>query len=110
MKLWHDDVRPAPEGWVWARTNAEAMWFLRQRSEPDGRMVVTEVSLDHDMGTTPGDGTPSGYDLVCWMLDNDAVPEKVTVHSWNPPGAQAMASRLAYFGHDVTVQPFGALT
>ena len=51
MKLWIDDVRPAPEGWTWKRTVNEA-WeliksiFARDFFEEDSEMV--EISLDHD--------------------------------------------------------------
>lgn len=116
VQLWHDDVRPAPEGWVWARTNTEAKQILSTKN-------VVEISLDHDLGfhevVMPDDpdelaevlflkgrGSETGLDLVEWMVQNERVPEKVTIHSWNPPGAQAMAARLNRFGHSVTVSPF----
>lgn len=118
MKLWHDDVRPAPEGWVWARTNTEAKSLLLT-----GR--VTEVSLDHDLGfhdvvipddpdelaevlILKGQSDQTGYDLVCWMIDNFLVPAKVTIHSWNPLGAQNMAARLNRYGYNCTISPFKA--
>jgi hypothetical protein len=43
MKLWHDDVRPAPEGWVHARTNDEAKEYFKSGE-------VETCSLDHDLG------------------------------------------------------------
>lgn len=116
VQLWHDDVRPAPEGWVWARTNDEAKRILSTSQ-------VVEISLDHDLGfhdveipedpdefitvmNLKGRDSQTGLDLVHWMVENDLVPETVTIHSWNPPGAQAMAARLNRFGHSVTVRPF----
>lgn len=121
MKLWHDDVRPAPEGWVRARTNSEAKQFLRQRTEPDGRMTVTVASLDHDLGADDaerferdspewwdamrraGRGAETGFDLVEWMVENDSVPPLVLIHSWNPAGAERMAARLRRFSPDTEV-------
>lgn len=41
--LWLDDVRPAPEGWVWCKTTREAREVLMSR-------FVVEASLDHDLG------------------------------------------------------------
>jgi hypothetical protein len=128
MKLWHDDVRPAPDGWVRVRTNAEAQQLLRQRSEPDGQMVVTVASLDHDLGAqdadefevgsdewftamgTMGQSMETGFDLVEWMLEHDAVPPVVLVHSWNPPGADRMAARLKRLSPEteVHVLPYGS--
>lgn len=43
VRLWHDDVRPAPAGWVHARTNKEAIDIFINNE-------VVEASLDHDMG------------------------------------------------------------
>ena len=43
MKLWLDDVRTPPEGWVWAKTAQEAIDLLLTRE-------IEEISLDHDLG------------------------------------------------------------
>ena len=119
MKLWHDDIRPSPPGWTWARTNAEAKRLLETGE-------VTECSLDHDLGlhdvdvpspevdvetyldaiTRAGAAEETGLDLVHWMVETGNVPVKVTIHSWNPIGARNMAARLNHFGHDVTIAPF----
>lgn len=96
VKLWHDDVRPPPDGsWVWVRTNTEAKEIM-------SRTVVDEASLDHDLGCEPEDGlyargsspAGTGLDLCRWMVDHDLVPRRVTVHSWNPAGAEAMCDAL----------------
>ena len=117
--LWHDDVRPAPPGWLWARTNAQAKDALRTGN-------VVACSLDHDLGlheveipddpeslldiiTMVGHGSETGYDLVNWMIVEDIIPPKITIHSWNPEGAMAMANRLARCapeGTELTVKPF----
>lgn len=125
MKLWHDDVRPAPEGWVWARTNQEAMHYLATGE-------VAEISLDHDLGyhdvdvpekpvdgdvmrwaddvidvlTLRGQSEETGLDLVKWMCREGLVPERVSIHSWNPPGARAMAEYLSEHGYDCSVAPY----
>lgn len=64
MKLWLDDIRPAPEGWVWAKTYDEAIHHLtsmktalaRETPMPDLGLVswlefwtITHMSLDHDL-------------------------------------------------------------
>jgi hypothetical protein len=117
--VWHDDVRPAPEGWVWARTNGRAKDLLYGDD-------VIEISMDHDLGLhdievpDPGEdpdgfadaiagrgqASETGLDLVNWMVEQGLVPPLVTIHSWNPDGAQAMAARLNFHGYDCTVQPF----
>lgn len=115
MKLWHDDVRPAPDGWSWARTNEQAMEHLRS-----GR--VEEISLDHDLGlhhlteeqinADPellfgrGQAEETGYDLVNWMVSTNHVPAVITIHSWNPDGAKKMALKFNDHGHNCVVRPF----
>ena len=119
VRLWHDDVRPAPPGWLWARTNDQAKDALRTGN-------VVECSLDHDLGlhdveipedteslldiiTMRGRGGETGYDLVNWMIVEDIFPPIITIHSWNPEGAMAMANRLARMapvGTELTVKPY----
>lgn len=113
MKIWHDDVRPAPEGWTWCKTN-EAVETILLTQGQDGTPWVTEISLDHDLGAKPADGiyakgqspNGTGYDLVKWMVENILVPEEVTIHSWNPIGARKMAARLNEAGYDCVIEPY----
>jgi hypothetical protein len=44
MKLWIDDLRPAPAGWVQAFTSGEALAIIV------GGHAIEEVSFDHDLG------------------------------------------------------------
>jgi len=106
MKLWVDDYRPAPRGWRCVRSVAAAKVYLEQG-------LVTDISLDHDMGACPACTTagrhigrmtrrrntfydycphvPSGYDLCTWMEQTGRWPRaSVRVHSANPVGAQRM--------------------
>lgn len=117
MKLWHDDVRPAPEGWMWARRNSEAKAILMNC------WPIVEISLDHDLGLhdvvlpenpdeqmdvlfLKGQAAETGLDLVNWMIEEGRVPRSVTIHSWNPPGAQAMLRAFRAAGYPASVQPF----
>jgi hypothetical protein len=43
MRVWLDDVRDAPDGWVHVQTPEEAIELLRSGK-------VKEISLDHDLG------------------------------------------------------------
>lgn len=113
MKLWHDDIRRPPDDtWAWARTNETAQYLLLGNN-------VVECSLDHDLGLHDADpDVPDadmqmgwdvendGYKLVKWMIENDVVPEKVTIHSWNYDGARKMYNALKDAGHIAFVQPY----
>jgi Cyclic-phosphate processing Receiver domain len=122
MRLWLDDVRPPPDAsWTWVRTNSEAIEHLETGA-------VIECSLDHDLGLhdievpefpdddwdlfmeivhmmRPQDGE-TGLDLVDWMIEQECVPARVTIHSWNSNGAARMAARLANAGYDCYLAPF----
>ncbi len=69
MRVYLDDERATPEGWKRVYWPDEAIDLLRKG-------VVTELSLDHDLGD---DAVGTGYDVVLW------VEEAVLVNGFNPP-------------------------
>jgi len=110
MKLWLDDIRdPKRYGYhdmYWAKNYNEAIAALKLGK-------VTFASLDHDIGACEdcvkslshiGDmrspettffnhcsHEKSGYDVICFMEDNDIWPtDGVKVHSMNPVGKERM--------------------
>lgn len=92
MKLWLDDERAPWKfgciGWEWCKTADEAIALLQTGQ-------VTEASLDHDLSfkATMGysEGERTGYEVVCWMEENDVWPiNGVQVHSINPVGRARM--------------------
>jgi len=85
MRLWLDDVRPAPRGWVWVKTVDEMVRRLR-------RGGVTEVSLDHDLDyTDPG---RNGTEVAVWLyraaIEGQEIPV-VHVHTANRLAGAQMA-------------------
>jgi hypothetical protein len=117
VTLWVDDIRrPPDDSWTWARTNDEARKFLMEGDGGDDR--VYEASLDHDMGHHDrdpddedsvflrGDSEDDGVQLVNWMIFQNRVPPKISIHSWNPVGARRMAQLLAEHCDDITVRPY----
>jgi hypothetical protein len=84
VRVWLDDVRPAPAGWVWVCWPDEAIEFLK-----DGGVV--ELSLDHDLGD---DTRGTGYDVLVWLEEQVAlhgfVPPKIAIHSANVVGRERM--------------------
>jgi hypothetical protein len=85
-KVWLDDVRPEPPGWVRTYTAQETINVLRC----GGR--VREVSLDHDLGENAGDGMV----VMDWLLAQaqagrwDCVPPTIHIHTANPVAAARM--------------------
>lgn len=96
IRLYLDDERPCPTGWVEARSAAAALILLT-----DPGVKVTEMSFDHDLGACEEciriiEGAaahltclhvPTGYDLAKLMAERGLLPEKRPgVHSMNTVG------------------------
>lgn len=84
IKLWLDDIRPAPKGFTWAKTAEEAIAHLATGD-------VKLCSLDHDL-----EDELTGYDVLTWMEESVAkgiwygpLPT-ILVHSANPPARKRM--------------------
>lgn len=88
MRLYLDDERPTPDGWMRAFTAAEAISLLEAGA-------VEEISLDHDLGP-PEAGT--GYDVASWIEEQAAfgklAPLAWRVHSANPVGRARMEAAM----------------
>lgn len=69
MKVYLDDERPVPEGWVGCRWPEEVIQLLKAGG-------VTHLSLDHDLGD---DAHGTGYDVVLW------IEEQVATTNFQPP-------------------------
>jgi len=99
MKVWHDDIRLAPRGWLWATNNDSAKAALET-------LKVTDISLDHDLGGKPGMdqnvkwvGEETGYDLVDWMIEMAIYPARINIHSWSASGSERMFRALINARH-----------
>lgn len=82
IKLWVDDYREAPTGWVWVREYDSAILLLAAG-------IVKEISLDHDLGLH----SPDGYQIAKWIEEQiaknkDFMPLIINVHSLNPVGRE----------------------
>ena len=84
MKVWLDDLRPAPDGWTHCRWPNEVIAHVRS-----GQVEV--LSLDHDLGD---DTQGTGYDVVLFLeqyaAEGGKLPEEIYVHSQNPVGVKKM--------------------
>lgn len=48
MRIWLDDIRPAPEGWVWVKDATE---FWRTMAQNKAH-TIEAISFDNDLGET----------------------------------------------------------
>lgn len=82
MKIWLDDVRPAPFGWRWCLTAQEVIGWMATRR-------VTQLHLDYDLGLGG-----CGEDVLVWVEQRVAMgvlrAPKIGLHTMNPVGLERM--------------------
>lgn len=89
MKVYLDDERPTPDGWVGARWPDEVVQLLETGQ-------VTDLSLDHDLGD---DERGTGYDVILWIEEAVALrgfrAPRLSVHSANSAARVRMEAGVA---------------
>ena len=100
MKLWIDDVRPAPEGYVWAKTvndakdyivTRETLKGLRWYFSNDTSEVIQPfelIDIDHDAGNYVNLG--GDYIKLLDWLEETGRSYPIRIHSMNPVGVENM--------------------
>lgn len=90
IKLWVDDVRPAPKGYTWFKSvkGVETLLLYFKYNNIEDEILI---DLDHDAGEYAWDGGDY-IKLLDWLEANNIVNEKFTfhIHSMNPVGIQNM--------------------
>ena len=79
MKLFLDDIRREPEGYVLVRSFEDCIFEL-------GTKVYDTVSLDYALGERF-----TGLDVLKWMVRNQKFPQKLNIHSTHAYGRAEMA-------------------
>lgn len=78
IKIWLDDERVAPIGWIWCKTPKEVIEIFNNNK-------IDIISLDHDLGEDDVIGT--GYDVICYIeeqvINGKIPPQTIVVHSAN---------------------------
>ncbi len=89
MRVYLDDERQTPDGWVRVYWPDEAIALLETGD-------VVEISLDHDLGD---DERGTGYDVLLWIEEAVVVrgfePPNMSVHSANSSARQKMEAAIA---------------
>ena len=110
MKIWLDDLRPAPWGYESARSVNEAKTLIRE-AERNG-IEIEVLDLDHDLGDFANQGGDA-IKLLDWLAERaapillDGLSKleyrgyPVEIHTANPVGRANMESVLArYWGEE----------
>ena len=102
MKLWLDDVRPAPEGYVWVKSVNEAKDIICRtmakfkesavRGYIDEDLYIDIIDLDYDAGDYTNDGGDyiKLLDWLEWLYDGHGTFTEFHIHSMNSVGCANM--------------------
>ena len=94
MKIWIDDVRPAPDGYLWCKSVNEALRNIILIHKDD----ITLIDLDHDAG----DFAEMGGDFINVLNELERLSRRDSywynrckeftfkLHSMNPVGIENM--------------------
>ena len=93
MKLWVDDVRPAPEGYIWVCSVSEAKRYIEFNEHIskniNGRFfAINLIDLDHDAGDYAYDG--GDYIKLLEWLEETGRNYPIRLHSMDPVGVANM--------------------
>ena len=102
MKLWIDDVRPAPDGYIWCRSVHDAIDCIMARETRIGileydnvlsdkrkeELSIQLIDIDHDAGDYANDG--GDYIKLLDWLEETGRSYPIRIHSMNPVGVENM--------------------
>lgn len=93
MKLWIDDVRPAPTGYVWLKTVNDAIRYIEIYGDYidfDNNLVdlIEIIDIDHDAGDFVSYG--GDYIKLLDWLEETGRNYPIHIHSMNPVGVANM--------------------
>ena len=83
MKLWIDDLRKPPKGYVWCKSVNDAIMFIEQNYN-----VIELIDIDHDAG----DYADCGGDFINVLnyMEEHHLKAPIRIHSQNPVGVANM--------------------
>lgn len=102
--MWLDDLRPAPEGYVWVKNvfTAKKYCYLYLYEGNDSRphMTIEEIQLDHDSGEQSIMGGDY-IELLKWLEEKQYTEDWVIdsvfkIHSQNAVGVNNMRTIIEH--------------
>ena len=93
MKLWVDDVRPAPEGYIWCKSVYAAKYAIQaeedySRTFSKDNYGIELIDIDHDAGDYAENG--GDYIKLLDWLEETGRNYPIRIHSMNPVGIANM--------------------
>lgn len=91
MKIWIDDCRPAPPGYIWIKSVTDARMIIKHpelwaKNKKDCKIEL--IDIDHDAGDYALDG--GDYIKLLDWLEETGRNYPIRIHSMNPVGVENM--------------------
>ena len=96
MKIWIDDIRPAPSGYIWVNTVNTAEMLISGCVENNTPIEV--IDIDHDAGDWNDMEFGGDYINVLNWLEEMGYNFPIHIHSMNPVGVQNMRAIIEHNG------------
>lgn len=93
IRIWVDDIRPTPEGYVPAKSVNEAISII-EKAETQGDMIEV-LDLDHDLGDYASDGGDA-IKLLDYLAERGTF-YPVRIHTANPVGRANMERMISRY-------------
>lgn len=87
MKLWIDDVRPAPNGYYWCKRVKEAINIINYSR---GNSDIELIDIDHDAGDYAEFYGGDYINVLNWMEANGVNNIPIHIHTMNVVGRMNM--------------------
>ena len=94
MKIWIDDIRPAPDGYIWCKNIESAISKISMGMRNNNLELI---SLDHDSGTSIEHFCGKDFIMILnqmefWQNEGkyDFTNIPIRIHSANPVGVENM--------------------
>lgn len=86
MKIWVDDIRPIPEGYVGTKSVNETIQLIIE-AENKGQ-IIELIDLDHDLGCYAADGGDA-IKILDFLAERETY-YPIRIHTANPVGRANM--------------------
>ncbi len=86
MKIWLDDIRPAPFGYIQTKSVNETKDIIL-KAEQEG-VAIELLDLDHDLGDYASNGGDA-IKILDWLIERGTL-YPIEIHTANPVGRDNM--------------------
>ena len=93
MKIWIDDLRPAPPDYVLAKSVNQAIAMIEKAEAAEETIEL--LDLDHDLGDYASDGGDA-IKILDWLAERETF-YPIKIHTANPVGRSNMERMLNRF-------------